>query len=347
MRSSGSNPRAPIAPWLAALSIAACGPPQGETVYHVVSRGMALPIVEFGAADAETAVVHLHGGPGESRLDTRLGAEMRIAQSALYVTWAQRTTPWATGPLERTTATLEQHVRDLEAVLAAVHARHPDKRVVLTGFSWGGAMTIEYMARSPASYVAGAVLIGALVDARAAIDDSWAMLRAHGEAQIAAGASNADDWRTVIDKADRYAQALVDLSPVEYLHEFVRPRVTACGRMRDDLGLPDNVENSKKNVYARYQLLPVAESVVLEWMVEEILRIDLRSRLAAIDRPVLVLWGELDCNTPRPADDVVFNGISTPAIEKARRVVPGVAHDVLDAAPAVYAETILEFIDGL
>ena len=329
----------------AGLACAACGPPSGETLYHVSSGGMMLPVVERGAREADVAIVHIHGGPGESRLDTRLGAEERLASEVLYVTWAQRTTPFATGPLDRASANFDQHVRDLRAVLATVHARHPDKQVFLTGFSWGGAVAIEYMADSPANHVVGAALIGALVDARAAIDNSWAMIEAHGVAQISAGAANANEWRADVERAARYQQALRSLPPERYLDDFVRPRVTACRRMREDLGLPDNVENSRKNSYERYQLLPILESTILEWMIDEILRIDLRPRLRRITRPVLVLWGEMDCNSPLPASEVIFDGLA--AQNKALQVLAGIPHDVLDAAPAAYADAILEFIDAL
>lgn len=323
----------------------ACGPPEGESVYHVVSAGMRLPVVEMGQRDAEVAVLHVHGGPGESRLDTRLGAEVRLAEAVLYVTWAQRTTPFATGNLRPGTATLAQHVEDLSAVLATVHHRHPDKRVVLTGFSWGGAVTVDYLSRAPAPYVAGVVLVGALIDARRAIDDSWAMLRTHAEARIAARATNASYWASVGGLAARYADAIDTLSPSAYLESFVRPRITACGRMRDDLDLPDNVENERKNVYEWYHLLPIVENVAVEWMVDEILAIDLRARLPSINRPALVLWGDLDCNVPLPTADLAFDELGS--LQKTRLTLSNVPHDVLDAAPAAYAEAVLEFIDDL
>ena len=334
---------------LAVLSLTgvACGPPSGETLYHVSSAGMALPVVERGSTDAPAAIVHLHGGPGDSRLDTRLGGEERLAESFLYVTWAQRTTPFATGALRRRTATLAQHVRDLEAVVATVQARHPGLPIVLTGFSWGGAMAIEYLAESPAPGVVGAVLLGALVDARTAIDDSWTMLRAHGEQRVLENAPNREYWADVIDLSFQYTAALSRLSPERYLSDFIRPRVRACAQMRDDLGLPDNVENERKGVYSRYHLLPPTEATILEWMVDEILDIDLRPRLHAIRRPVLVLWGELDCNTPVQTADILFEGISTPPSRKSRQVLSGIPHDVIDSAPDDYALAVSEFINDL
>ena len=312
----------------------------------MISRGIALPVVEFGRRDSDFVVVHVHGGPGESRLDTALGAETRLAASTLYVTWAQRTTPFATGPLQRDSATLAQHVEDLSAVLATVHARHPNKRVFLTGFSWGGAMVLEYLANAPAPFVEGAAVIGALVDARRAIDDSWTMLRAHGRGRIEAGL-DASYWRAVVDKSFRYATAIDALPPQRYLRDFVRPRITACNRMRDDLGLPDNVENSSKGVYERFHLLPPTESVAVEWMVEEILTIDVRPRLPDVSHPMLVLWGREDCNSPRAAAEIIFDTITTPAASKTLRILPGIPHDVLDAAPVEYATAVAEFIDGL
>ena len=270
---------------------------------------------------------------------------MRLAEAVLYVTWAQRTTPFATGNLRRGTATLGQHVEDLRAVLATVHARHPDKRVVLTGFSWGGAMAIDYLSRTPAPYVAGGILVGALIDARQAIDDSWAMLRAHAQARIAAGAPNASYWETVVDLANRYAEAIDTLSPSAYLESFVRPRVTACGRMRDDLGLPDNVENQRKNVYEWYHLLPIVENVAVQWMVDEILNIDLRARLPSIDRPALILWASWIATSPLPTADLAFQEIGSP--QTSRLTLANTPHDVLDAAPAAYADAVLEFIDAL
>lgn len=332
----------------ALATVPRCGPPSDETLYFVRASGMALPVVERGDATAAHAIIHVHGGPGESRLDTWLGAEARLAEVALYVTWAQRTTPFATGPLRRASATLDQHVDDLHAVVATVHARHPDKRIVLTGFSWGGAMVIDYMASAPPPYVAGFVLVGPLVDARRAIDESWAMLRAHGDARVAAGAEDAEAWREIIDRAATYASALESLAPEAYLEAFVRPRTRACGRMRDNLGLPDNVENRRKGAYARYQLLPPLEGEVLEWMVAEILDLDLTPRLSSIERPALLLWGELDCNSPvAAAAERTLDGLGTLQDDKELRVLPGLPHDVIDSAPAQYAEAVAGFMRGL
>ena len=332
--------------WLGLASLlAACGPPPGETLYQVMSAGMVLPVVEFGPSDAEVAIVHIHGGPGESRLDTELGAEQRLGTRFLYTTWAQRTTPFATGHLRQRTATLAQHVADLEAVLATVHQRHPDKRIVITGFSWGGAMAIDYMASDPAPFVAGVVLVGALVHARTAIDDSWAMLRAHGEARMADGAPDAAYWSGVVGKSNDYAAALDRLTAEDYLTAFVQPRVTACRRMREDLGLPDNVENRRKGVYDRFHLLPPTESVALRWMVDEVLDIDLRPRLSAVQRPALVLWGALDCNSPLPTGESTWRALGS--MQKTLRVLTGIPHDVMDAAPTAYADEIGAFVDAL
>ncbi|MEL7305298.1 MAG: alpha/beta hydrolase [Myxococcota bacterium] len=316
--------------------------PDGEERFHVNSAGMSMPVVVFGDRDASTLIVHLHGGPGESRIDTWLGAETRLAERFLFATWAQRSTAFATGNLRRDTMTLEQHVLDLRAVLEVLHAKYPAKRIVLTAFSWGGAMAIDYLTTQPADYVEGLVVVGGLISARVAIDSSWPMLAEHGAHQIARGGDR-DYWEEVVDLSGRFTNALETLASEDYLDEFVRPRVDACSQMRRDLDLPDNVENEPKSTYERYQLLPPAEAKAVRWVVEELLAIDLQDRLPAIEVPALVLWGELDCNIPIDSFQIALD-----EIPNARgRAFPGIPHDVIDSAPADYAHAVGEFIDEL
>jgi len=101
-----------------------------------------------GPADASTAIIVLHGGPGLSDytepLADLVSAQLPDAQVARY---QQRgvVPPSLDGPV-----TVEQHIEDLTVVASACAA----ERVVLLGHSWGGHLALHAIAASPGSYVA-------------------------------------------------------------------------------------------------------------------------------------------------------------------------------------------------
>lgn len=110
------------------------------------------------------AVILLHGGPGasEAPLFRHFNADLENAFVMVY--WEQRGTGRSyRSSIPPESMTIDQFVRDLDAVVDLVRERFNKGRVVLLGHSWGSAIGTLYAARHPEK-VAAYVGVGQVAD---------------------------------------------------------------------------------------------------------------------------------------------------------------------------------------
>jgi len=119
-----------------------------------------------GSNTAAPAVILLHGGPGGSEAALFRHFNADLEQHFLMVYWEQRGTgrSYRRG-ITSESMTIEQFVRDLDAVVELVRDRFDKRRVVLLGHSWGSAIGLLYTARFPEK-VAAYVGVGQVADMR-------------------------------------------------------------------------------------------------------------------------------------------------------------------------------------
>ncbi len=157
------------------------------------------PLVTAGTDldEAEAAVVLTHGrGASAESIVQQLGREVHREGVALLAPQAARSTWYPNSflaPVERNEPGRSSGLQAVEdAVESAVDAGVPHERVLLVGFSQGGCLSSEFVARTPRRYGGLAVLSGGLIGETVDPDDYLAVDGDLDGTPIFLGCSDAD-----------------------------------------------------------------------------------------------------------------------------------------------------------
>ena len=125
-----------------------------ECRYHRLG-GIDQWVMIRGESIANPVLILLHGGPGfpEMRLFRHFNAELEKSFTVVY--WEQRGTDKSfSRAIPRSSMTVEQFLRDLDALVEIVRAQFGKRKVTLYGHSWGSALGVLYAARFPGKVAA-------------------------------------------------------------------------------------------------------------------------------------------------------------------------------------------------
>ncbi|MGL5956947.1 MAG: alpha/beta fold hydrolase, partial [Brevinema sp.] len=112
--------------------------------YYVKSAGAELPVVISGV-DTEDIILFVHGGPGSSGLLYYYApAFEQLRTSYKMVFYDQRGSGGARGHISKDSITIDQHVKDLDAVVNSLKIMYPKSRISLLGHSYGGMIAGAY-----------------------------------------------------------------------------------------------------------------------------------------------------------------------------------------------------------
>jgi phospholipase/carboxylesterase len=157
------------------------------------------PLVTAGTDldDAEVAVALTHGrGASAESIVQQLGREIDRDGVALLAPQAARSTWYPNSflaPVERNEPGRSSGLQAVEnAVETAVDAGVPHERVLLVGFSQGGCLSSEFVARTPRRYGGLAVLSGGLIGETVDPDDYLAVEGDLDGTPVFLGCSDAD-----------------------------------------------------------------------------------------------------------------------------------------------------------
>ena len=113
-------------------------------VYYVQSAGASLPVIIAGA-NVDDVILFVHGGPGSSGLFYFYApAWESVRKKYRMVFYDQRGSGGARGHIEESSITVDQNVKDLDAVVASVNAKYPNSNIYLFGHSYGGMISAAY-----------------------------------------------------------------------------------------------------------------------------------------------------------------------------------------------------------
>ena len=113
-------------------------------VYYVQSAGASLPVIIAGA-DTDDVILFVHGGPGSSGLFYFYApAWESIRKKYRMVFYDQRGSGGGRGHIEESSITVDQNIKDLDAVVASVKAKYPNSNIYLFGHSYGGMISAAY-----------------------------------------------------------------------------------------------------------------------------------------------------------------------------------------------------------
>lgn len=111
-------------------------------VLHVRRNNADMPAYIYGNATEKIFLIILHGGPGGSGLEYRIGQYKEdLEEKYAVVYWDQRGQGMSQGNFDQSDITIAEIVEDVEAL--AITLRHKygqDIQLFLMGHSWGGTL---------------------------------------------------------------------------------------------------------------------------------------------------------------------------------------------------------------
>ncbi|MBI1403280.1 MAG: alpha/beta fold hydrolase [Porphyrobacter sp.] len=267
------------------------------------SDGAALHLLLRGRNCSAPVLLWLHGGPGGAETPLfRLydGAlERHFVVAYLDQRGAGQSYDPASDPAQLTVA---QHLADLDNVIRAIEQILPGRKVTLVGHSWGAMLGLLYAARHPDSF-AQMIAVNPLVSTAAAQKEQYdfaigeARARQDGSAeanllQLGPPPYDATDELRVQSFVDNYGG---------YFHR--RPNRMLAVVEGSALGLV--------NPFAIPRYIE-ANDVSLKAMMPELLHIDLRREIAAMQVPVTFMLGRFDHQISNAAALDLARQIGTP-----------------------------------
>ncbi|MGL4366897.1 MAG: alpha/beta hydrolase [Brevinemataceae bacterium] len=115
--------------------------------YYVLSDGARLPVYIKGP-DTQKVILFVHGGPALSGvLYYYMPFFQELIKHYRVVFWDQRAGGGARGHTPLDTITVNQFVKDMDAVYQSILVRNPDSQIYVMGHSFGGLFGGAYVSR--------------------------------------------------------------------------------------------------------------------------------------------------------------------------------------------------------
>lgn len=109
-------------------------------------QGAVMPVHIYGNNNSETAIIIVHGGPGESAILKRDAVGLnRLEEEHLVVYYDQRGAGVSEGNVDPNSITINQLSEDLNAVIELVDEITNAEKIFLVSLDWGGAIAATYL----------------------------------------------------------------------------------------------------------------------------------------------------------------------------------------------------------
>ena len=279
--------------------------PGGRIWYRVVGSGTGTPIIG------------IHGGPGGTscrlRELGRLGAERPVI---IYDQLGSGRSERRDAVADTALWTLPRFVAEIDSIRARLGLRE----VILSGYSWGGSVALEYALTRPNSGVKALVLGSPLVGTRRWLADADTLVMALPEPQRRAIA--------IADSTGRYDAPEFKVANDTFTARHVQRPGPGSASFPECAGVKGN------DAIYRYMWGPS------EFRSTGTLRdYDRTTRLGELRLPVLFIAGEHDEARPSTMRELAAR---TPGAEVV--IVPGVGHRLLADAPEATTAAIRDFL---
>lgn len=269
-----------------------------DNYYFVKIGSVALPVRVCGNADAQTAVVFVHGGPGSTAQTERsYNYWKEIEKNYKVIYYDQRGSGFTQGNVNSADMTLEQFSEDLDNIVDFTFKIAKVNKVFLHGASWGGALSSYYLLDTlHQQKISGAILENPAYDMVHGSQLSIAWLMQKADSVIAENNNislpywiNCKNYYTahpVLTKDD-YKQHQIYLNQVKGI-TFNTVNMTTQSASKPQTELNVLYENQ---AFAPSVLTFEGQSIFTH--------LDLTARLNEIKIPILLVWGARDGLMPR------------------------------------------------
>lgn len=252
---------------------------------HVPVDGASLFLDVRGADVRAPLLVWLHGGPGGAERPLFRYFNGDLEQHFVVAYWDQRGAGHSFDPdADPARLTVNRHLADLDAVVDHLRSAYRQGRVILIGHSWGSALGLLYANRHP-DKVAAVVGVAQFVSGLGAQQGQYAFVAAEARRRADEGLRRRLD---TIGPPPFDADEVLDVQAlVDELGGYFHRRPNRWGLLLKGM-LGGYVAPWDMPGYIR------ANNVSLAAMHDELLALDLRQRVPAVDVPVVMMLGRFD-----------------------------------------------------
>ena len=320
-----------------------------QDTLHVRHNNADMPAYIFGNGASKVFLIILHGGPGGSGLEYRIGKyKDALEDKYAVVYWDQRGQGMAQGTYDKEDITVANIVEDVKALaLTLRHKYGNDIDLFLLGHSWGGLLGSAFLTTNDyQDYIQGWIEVSGAHDFPELYRKSVSSYYIIGNEQIALG-NDVTFWTEVLKRVDQIDSLDVNFDDFSYMNitaRTVEEKLTAKGFINTTD--PDAVGNSLVNtVFINSRSLAAASGNKTNETLfkNELLNYSVTDQLHKITIPSLILWGEKDLVVPVQLAQQAYDNIGS--IDKEIILYPQSGHSPMVTEPDPFASDIIRFIE--
>ncbi len=325
--------------------------PAADTFLHVKIAGTELPVWIKGNTASKKMILYINGGPGLTSIDVARADLFNwsegLEENFAMVYYDQRGCGNAQGNLEESTLTIEQYIKDLQAIITLLKAKYDDPKIYLMGHSFGAFIGANYLLTEDFQRnITGWISIDGAYNFD--FDLSWQYRRtfliniAHEE--IAKG-ERVDHWTGALAWAEANPVVESRMQKDELLGfiglpgEIIIPEEMASISVRQYLGIGFG---SSYNVFPAY--LSSNLEIVNDALNGDVEGINLIPEIGAITLPTLMLWGRYDDLIAPEEGMAVFDNLGTADADKYFKLLPNSSHEPYISDPEAFKREIIDFV---
>lgn len=320
-----------------------------KDVLHVRRNNADMPAYIYGNGASKTFLIILHGGPGGSGLEYRVGKyKDELEEKYAVVYWDQRGQGMAQGTYSKEDLTVAEIIEDVRALALTIrHKYGEDIDLFLLGHSWGGLLgSAVLITKDYQDYFQGWIEVDGAHDFPELYRQAVISYQEIGAEQLAQG-NDIDFWNDALDRVGEMDPNNINFDDFSYLNitaRTVEEKLTALGVINSSD--PEALGNSLANtIFINTRSLAGASgdrtnSILFR---EELLDYSLNDELAKITIPSLILWGEQDLVVPVALAHQAFEFIGTD--RKELIIYPKSGHSPMINDPLDFAADVIRFVE--
>ncbi|MDC6366835.1 MULTISPECIES: alpha/beta fold hydrolase [Flavobacteriaceae] len=324
-----------------------------DTFFHVNIDNTVLPIWVRGNTASNKILVYINGGPGLTSLDLakldtyKWGQNLETDVAIAY--YDQRGTGNAQGNFDESSISMNQYVKDLNAIVTVLKNKYPNTQVYLMSHSFGSAIAVNYLLEADfQDGISGWISVDGAFNFD--YDLQWVYRRDFliniALEEIEKG-NNTGHWNEALNWANENDPILER----EQKNEWGRFMYSTTINI-----IPSEETSSDFGSYlgigfsSSYNVFPAYTSNNLN-IVNNLLNQDVEGdnyiqAVSDIAIPSLLIWGRYDDLIPPELGNDVYRFLGTPEADKELLLFDGSGHEPMISSPDEYATEVIQFIEN-
>lgn len=314
-----------------------------EEKFFLENEEAIMPVVVSGNISSNTFCIILHGGPGDSAIQsfysTNSFDEMEEEMAVVY--FDQRCSGLSQGNGNAEELKIEHFVNDVDKLIELLKYKYgQESSFFLLGHSWGGTLGVDYLLNGKyASELKGCVISNGSHSIPLATQEEYKSIMQIGAEQINLGHS-VDDWNEIINN-------IKDLDLAEFYDRIAlveESYKTLMPFLKDDVvnSVSLELENRLRETANSFLVSSSIQNNNNPNFYKRLMEYDVTHRLSEISTPVALYWGKYDMAIPASIATELMEEIGSK--EKELYLFERSHHAPMMHENELYQEKVIEFI---